>query len=335
MRKLGIITQNKKMFGFVDLTQCLLAIVVCLTLLGSLVLVGVRPATASEIINAELTLDNIDVDYDGGTDCGNTNSGTFTISATFTNNGTSSRNLSDLIFVVTTLGGGNMLCNADGGPGGVGSELSVLSTELGADEALNPGESFTQDLEVGLATTNPFAFWVNVKGEDKLYSLQGTGPGGGMVFYLTNGKKHGMEAATEADVLLKTWGCQGVEIAGAGGETVEGGSGNTEAIVNQCQETTSAARYAADYLVGIFTDWHLPSINALSELLFLEEDESGIHWSSTQVDAETARALDFYWLEDCFIDPGTDEEICIETPEMLDITEVKGAEYKARPVREF
>ncbi len=45
MRNSGIITQNKKRFGFVDLTQRLLAIVVCLTLLGSLAL-GVRPTAA-------------------------------------------------------------------------------------------------------------------------------------------------------------------------------------------------------------------------------------------------------------------------------------------------
>jgi len=57
------------------------------------------------------------------TPCGGTSAGTFTIGATFTN--TSPDTLSNLFFEVNTLTGGNVLCNADGGPGGEGSTLMV------------------------------------------------------------------------------------------------------------------------------------------------------------------------------------------------------------------
>ena len=49
--------------------------------------------------------------------------GTFSFEARLTN--TSDRSLSDLVVVVTTLTNGNLLQNADGGPGGVGARLTV------------------------------------------------------------------------------------------------------------------------------------------------------------------------------------------------------------------
>lgn len=98
------------------------------------------------------------------TPCGGASAGTFTITATFTN--ISSDTLSNLLISVQTLTGGNVLCNANGGPGGAGATLTVpLEGDL-ADGQLSPGESFVVELPVGLQSFNPFTFLVDVLGEE-------------------------------------------------------------------------------------------------------------------------------------------------------------------------
>lgn len=85
--------------------------------------------------------------------------GTFTITATFTN--ISATPIGHPFFEVAELSGGNVLLNADGGPGGVGA---TLRADVNDDQVLSPGESFTTDFEIGLATAAPFQFFVNVRG---------------------------------------------------------------------------------------------------------------------------------------------------------------------------
>jgi hypothetical protein len=96
--------------------------------------------------------------------CGDASAGMFTITATFTNR--SADTLSNLLISVQTLTGGNVLCNADGGPGGAGATLTVqLQGDL-ADGQLSPGESFVVQLPIGLQSFNPFTFFVDVLGEE-------------------------------------------------------------------------------------------------------------------------------------------------------------------------
>ena len=98
------------------------------------------------------------------TPCGGASAGTYTITATFTN--ISSDILSNLLISVNTLTGGNVLCNADGGPGGTGAPLTVpLQGDL-ADGQLSPSEAFTVQLAIGLQSFNRFQFLVDVLGED-------------------------------------------------------------------------------------------------------------------------------------------------------------------------
>jgi len=98
------------------------------------------------------------------TPCGGASAGTFTVTATFTN--TSVETLSNLLIMVETLTGGNVLCNANGGPGGAGATLTVpLQGDL-ADGQLSPGESFVVELPIGLQSFNPFTFFVDVLGEE-------------------------------------------------------------------------------------------------------------------------------------------------------------------------
>ena len=84
--------------------------------------------------------------------------GVFTITATFEN--ISGHIISDIFFEVDDLTGGNLVLNADGGPGGVGATISVPNSDLPSG-ALDPTETFVVGLQIGLASPNPFTFFVN------------------------------------------------------------------------------------------------------------------------------------------------------------------------------
>jgi hypothetical protein len=85
--------------------------------------------------------------------------GTFTVTATFTN--TSTTPLHTPFFEVTALSGGNLLLNADAGPGGVGATL----TPAVGDGVLAPGETVAADFVLGLQERTPFTFVVELFGE--------------------------------------------------------------------------------------------------------------------------------------------------------------------------
>ena len=109
------------------------------------------------VINDKVALDGVNTGF-SSTPEPNAPAGVYTISATFTNN-TTDTTLSNIYFEVVELSNGNLLLNADGGPGGVGSRLSVTSPA-----SLAPGESFTVDFRIGLASLSPFNFFVDAYG---------------------------------------------------------------------------------------------------------------------------------------------------------------------------
>ena len=112
----------------------------------------------SQIINDALTLSGQRTAYDR-TPVEGAPAGVFTISADFTN--TSGDTLRSIFFQVVTLTNGNVLLNADGGPGGEGSGITV---DLGEDGELAVGETVTVDFLIGLAVRRPFDFFVNAHG---------------------------------------------------------------------------------------------------------------------------------------------------------------------------
>jgi hypothetical protein len=85
--------------------------------------------------------------------------GTFTITATFTN--TSNTPLRFLFFGVHELSGGNLLLNADSGPGGVGATLTPAT----GDAVFAAGETVTVEFVIGLQTRARFTFLVDLFGE--------------------------------------------------------------------------------------------------------------------------------------------------------------------------
>ena len=107
-----------------------------------------------------------------------------------------------------------------------------------------------------------------------LYAVGDTGPAGGIVFYITDGGLHGLEAAPVDQSASAAWGCFGVPFAGADGTDIGTGAQNTADILAGCGETPIAADIAAGYTLNGFSDWFLPSKDELKEL-YLQKDVVG------------------------------------------------------------
>ncbi len=107
----------------------------------------------TELINDALEILDLNTAFDPYDD--RAPAGVFTIKSLFANVSTAS--ISDIFFEVDTLTGGNMLLNADGGPGGEGSRISVLGH-------VNAGETLNMDFEIGLQQASPFRFFVDAFG---------------------------------------------------------------------------------------------------------------------------------------------------------------------------
>ena len=122
--------------------------------------------------------------------------------------------------------------------------------------------------------------------EDKIYAIGKRGPAGGIVFYITDGGKHGLEAAPEDQAVIATWGCFSKIIVGADGFDVGTGEQNTIDILEQCNVPGIAADIAGNYTLEDYIDWFLPSWQELNFLYFQRAVVGGFenanYWSSTQ-----------------------------------------------------
>jgi hypothetical protein len=92
--------------------------------------------------------------------------GTFSFTARLTDKNTSPP-LSDLRVAVDTLTNGNLLQNADGGPGGVGATLTVAEQGQFADGVLSAGEVVDVPFVICLQQRGPFTFFVDVLGVEE------------------------------------------------------------------------------------------------------------------------------------------------------------------------
>ena len=88
--------------------------------------------------------------------------GIFRFEARLTN--ISERSLSALVVAVTTLTNGNLLQNADGGPGGTGARLTVPHEEGFTDGVLSPEEAVDVPFRICLTQRRPFRLEVAVVG---------------------------------------------------------------------------------------------------------------------------------------------------------------------------
>ncbi len=128
------------------------------------------------------------------------------------------------------------------------------------------------------------------------YAIGDTGPAGGIVFYITEGGLHGLEAAP-SDQSSGEWGCYGTELAEADGAAVGTGVQNTAEILAGCSEAGIAAEIADAYELNGYVDWFLPSTDELN-LLYLQRNVVGgfgnvYYWSSTEKGDRWARSQIF------------------------------------------
>jgi hypothetical protein len=125
-----------------------------------------------------------------------------------------------------------------------------------------------------------------------VYNIGDTGPAGGIVFYVTSGGRHGLEAAPE-DLNDAEWGCYGKLIPGASRTVIGTGFLNTADIVAGCIDFEMAAALADNYRLNGFDDWFLPSKDELNELYLNKAVVGGFansrYWSSSEI------ALDLAW----------------------------------------
>jgi hypothetical protein len=119
---------------------------------------------------------------------------------------------------------------------------------------------------------------------------------GGIVFYILQtgdtgydpGTRHGLISATFDLSSGTQWGCDGTLISGADGSAIGTGAANTNSIVTGCTTAGIASRLCYDLVIGIYSDWYLPSINELYKLydnraIIGGFNTTGVaYWSSTQ-----------------------------------------------------
>jgi len=137
--------------------------------------------------------------------------------------------------------------------------------------------------------------------EPGLYAIGDKGPAGGIVFYITEGGLHGLEAApVDQSITFTPWGCRGTLIAGADETAIGTGAQNTADILAGCPDTPIAADIAAGYTLNGFNDWFLPSKDELRELYGnrwvvggLSDAEKG-YWSSSETNVDEAQGLIFH-----------------------------------------
>jgi hypothetical protein len=124
------------------------------------------------------------------------------------------------------------------------------------------------------------------------YQIGDTGPAGGIVFYVTDGGAHGLEAAPVDQAISEAWGCNSTDIPGATGTAVGNGKANTAAIIAGCADAGAAAKFANDYTLNGYGDWFLPSKDELNELYSQKGIVGGItsdfYWSSSQSNSNAA-----------------------------------------------
>jgi hypothetical protein len=134
---------------------------------------------------------------------------------------------------------------------------------------------------------------LNVGGTDVTHYI-GESYGGGIVFYVYDGGKHGLIAATSDQSTGTTWYNGGYAAANAPFDGINAGIRNTTSITTVYQTGSYAAEICAFFNGGNFGDWYLPSKYELN-LLYQQKTIVGgfaneIYWSSTELHPNNARA---------------------------------------------
>jgi hypothetical protein len=153
---------------------------------------------------------------------------------------------------------------------------------------------------IGTPAIPEFCDTISRPGESP-WVIGGTGPGGGIVFYIDSTGFRGFEAAP-VDLLPTVWGCEGTPIMGAEGLSIGTGKSNTVDILAGCDDSYIAANLANGYILGDVDDWFLPSKDTLKTMydnigggsgVSIGYFESSEYWSSSQISETNAWAVNF------------------------------------------
>jgi hypothetical protein len=134
------------------------------------------------------------------------------------------------------------------------------------------------------------------------YAIGDTGPAGGWIFYDKGSSSDGwryLEAAPSDQSTGAPWGCYEVSISGADGTAVGTGEQNTIDIEAGCTTAGTAADICANFSLGGYSDWFLPSKDEL-DLMYENLTVAGVggvagsdYWSSSEFNAYDAWGRDF------------------------------------------
>ena len=150
-----------------------------------------------------------------------------------------------------------------------------------------------------IAATLTFTACAPDGGSSQTYDIGDTGPSGvGIVFYVSDGGLHGLEAAPEDQSAGAAWSNVTNTQLGTTLTAIGTGSANTEYIINQTCHSESAAQICRDYRTSEEGDWFLPSKDELNELYSNKAAVGGFahdgYWSSSEADADEAWVQDFF-----------------------------------------
>ena len=124
--------------------------------------------------------------------------------------------------------------------------------------------------------------------------------GGGIVFYVYDGGKHGLIAATSDQSTGVSWYNGGYAAANTPFDGINAGIRNTTTITTVYQTGSYAAELCAFHNGGNFGDWYLPSRYELNLLYAQKTTVGGFadqnYWSSTELHPNNARAASQYFL---------------------------------------
>ena len=133
------------------------------------------------------------------------------------------------------------------------------------------------------------------------YQIGDTGPGGGIIFHLSDDGEHGLEASPDdldnGDVV---WGIKWHKVSAdthAVKSGINDGSFNTDRIIIDQGSGSYAALICANYNGGGFGDWYLPSRDELNLMWENLADSDGDGSNSGPGDPGNLGgfANDFYW----------------------------------------
>ena len=113
---------------------------------------------------------------------------------------------------------------------------------------------------------------------------------GGVIFWINNDNDEGYVCAVSDQTSGAEWGCSGVSILGAYGNTIGTGVTNTLAIETDCSTVGTAADIASNLTLNGYSDWFLPNIPELSEI-YLHRGVINI----TSLANGGGNLSDFYW----------------------------------------